>query len=213
MPTFNFAKNTDRFEPITWKAMKAEFAPRFQKPFANSVDELKEIVVFRGNVRIDGDLVIDARSPNVIVDGNIVVDGSLVMSVREGIGQFMLVTGNVAAESVCLSGFPELVVRGHVKSANGIVGIHGDDGGYFDVLGDVKAPVLIADTYFNVNVKGAIKAVTINTSERRFKAQYTFKNVHEIVSREFLEREDGDVIGLKSEKVFKAVRAGKSVLT
>ena len=217
--TFNLDKNRDRFQPITWKELVTRFEPKFHKPFSKAQDQLTEIVVFsadaKGKVRIEGDLVIDCRRANVVVDGDLVIDGNLVMSVDEGFGNFVLVTGDVTANAICLTGFPELAVRGDVTCTSGIIGIRGDDGGFFDVSGNVKAPVIVADTYFNFKFAGTVAGVTINTSHRAWKARYTEENVGKVVLAKYLEGDDDDEEGevmLDSEAVFAAIRAGRSIL-
>jgi hypothetical protein len=195
---------------ISFPDFAKRFKPRFHKPFARAQDQIEEIVVLEGKrVTIDDDLLIDHASANVVVDGDLVIDGNLVMYVGERFGAFALITGNLRAHSICLSGFPELIVRGNVTCENGIIGMRGDDGGFFDVAGKVKAPVIVADSYFNFKFKGAVSGVTINTSYRTFKARYTRKNVAEAVLPKFLD--DGDE-GIDSEKVFDAIEKGKSIL-
>ena len=194
---------------ISFPDFANRFKPKFHKPFARAQDQVNKILLFEGKrVTIDGDLLVDCTRPNVVVDGNLVIDGNLVMFVDEGFGGFVLVTGNVKADAICLQGFPELIVGGDVTCKNGIVGIRGDDGGFFDVAGKVKAPVIVADSYFNFKFKGAVTGVTINTSYRAWKARYTHKNVSEIVAPKFLDGEEG----IDSEKVFDAIEKGKSIL-
>lgn len=195
---------------ISFPDFATRFKPKFHKPFARAQDQLNEILLYEGKRSVmNGDLLVDCTKPNVVVDGDLVIDGNLVMFVDEGFGGFVIVTGNLKADAICLQGFPELLVGGDVTCKNGIVGIRGDDGGFFDVAGKVKAPVIVCDSYFNFKFKGAVTGVTINTSYRTFKARYTHKNVAEIVLPKFLD--DGDE-GIDSEKVFEAIEKGKSIL-
>jgi hypothetical protein len=194
---------------LSFPEVVKRFKPRFHKPFARAQDQIPQTVVLGRGKRttLDGDLVIDHRGPNVVVDGDLLIDGNLVMFVGEGFGSFALVTGNLHAKAICLSGFPELFVRGNVTCENGIIGMRGDDGGFFDVGGKVKAPVIVADSYFNFKLKGTVTGVTINTSHRTFKARYTHKNVAQAMLPKFLDDE-----GIDSEKVFDAIEKGTSIL-
>ena len=217
--TFSFDKNRDRFTKIGWTELVARFAPKLHKPFKKAQDQLTDIVVFSGvrggTVRIDGDLVIDCTRPNVVIDGDLVVAGNLEMDADEGFGNFVIVTGDVVADAVCLSGFPELVIGGDLTCAHGVIGMRGDDGGYLDVVGNTKAPVIVADTYFNFKLKGKALGVTINTSGRSWKARYDEETMREVVLPKYLEgdvdEEDGEVM-LDSEAVFEALRAHETIL-
>jgi hypothetical protein len=199
-------------QTISFPDFVTRFKPKFHKPFARAQDQLQETVLLGKGKRttIDDHLVIDCRRPNVVVDGDLVIDGNLVMFVDEGFGGFVLITGNLRAHAICLSGFPELIVRGDVTCKNGIIGMRGDDGGFFDVAGKVKAPVIVADSYFNFKFDGTVTGVTINTSYRKWKAAYTRENIAKAVMAKFLD-DDGDE-GLDSEKVFGAIEKGKSIL-
>ena len=198
-----------RGETISFPDFAKRFKPKFHKPFARAQDQLQEIILFEGKrVSFDDELLVDCTRPNIVVDGDLVIDGNLIMFVDEGFGGFVIVTGNLKADAICLQGFPELIVGGDVTCKNGIVGIRGDDGGFFDVAGNVKAPVIVCDSYFNFEFKGKVTGVTINTSYRTFKARYTHENVAEAVLPKFLDGEEG----IDSEKVFAAIEKGKSIL-
>ena len=198
-----------RGSPISFPDFASRFKPKFHKPFTHTQNQIQEIILFEGKrVTFDDELLVDCTRPNIVVDGDLVIDGNLIMFVDEGFGGFVIVTGNLKADAICLQGFPELLVGGDVTCKNGIVGIRGDDGGFFDVGGKVKAPVIVADSYFNFKFEGDVKGVTINTSSRSWKAQFTQKNVAEAVLPKFLDGEEG----IDSEKVFAAIEKGKSIL-
>lgn len=223
---FEPSKHPSRYQTIDWQAFSTRFTPRLHKPFAKAFDQLNPIIVFSadadGNVHLEGDLIIACDTANIVIDGTLVIDGNVAMVVDEGFGNFMLVTGNVKAHAICLKGFPELVIGGNVECSHGIVGIYGDDGGFLDVAGNIKAPVVVADSYFNVNCLGTVDAVTVNTSHRPMKAQYTPENVREILLDEFFDEqandaddsEDEDELDntLNGEAIFNAVRMGRSIL-
>ena len=210
---------------LTWSELVATVAPKFFKPFAKATDQLEPIALLTpdpsGNVHIQGDLVLDCTTQNVVVEGNLIVDGNIIMYVDEGFGTFLVVTGNVTANAICLDGFPELLVRGDVTCRNGIVGIHGDDGGYFEVQGRVHAPILVADTYFNMVLNGPVEAATVNTSYRQMKADYDLRNVHRALLSQFVINNAGDADetddderdnSLNGEAVVAALKAGQPVL-
>jgi len=115
--------------PISFPDFAKRFKPKFHKPFARAQDQIQEIILFEGKrVTFDDELLVDCTRPNIVVDGDLVIDGNLIMFVE--------------ADAICLQGFPELIVGGDVTCKNGIVGIvgiRGDDGGFFDVAGKVKA--------------------------------------------------------------------------
>jgi hypothetical protein len=77
-----------------------------------------------------------------------IVDGDLVYSCDEGVGYFQLVTDNVRARNVLLSGFPRVVVRGDLTVANGLQGQQGEDGGVLVVRGHTRAEVIVNALYF-----------------------------------------------------------------
>jgi len=211
------AKNA---KTLTWDDFATQFKPKLHKPFARAKDQLTPILLFASKKTVlEGDLVLDCTTPNVVVQGDLVVRGNVVMMVDEGFGTFLWVTGNLEADCISLEGFPELFVGGRVECRHGIVGIRGDDGGYLDVLGDVKAPVVVADSYFNMKLQGSVDGIVVNTSQRTLKADYTQKNVRKALKAELFEEEadeddeDSDEDeSLNSEAVRDAIESGTAVL-
>jgi hypothetical protein len=83
----------------------------------------------------------------VIIDGDLAVAGNL--DWWDGAsGNFLLVTGNVTAANVILSGCPELVVRGDLTVTGGVQGSYGDDGGVLTIRGWTRARFVMSSLYF-----------------------------------------------------------------
>jgi len=87
-------------------------------------------------------------------------------------------------------------------------------------MGDVKTPVVTADTYFNMKLHGSVDAIIINTSERTLEADYTRKTVRRALKPELFgsepdeddEDSDEEHESLDSEAVRDAIEDGKPIL-
>ena len=95
-------------------------------PYQDFADA-QEIRLYEGDLHVAGSLEVDSvgdREPyNVIVDGDLTVDGDLEW--WGGLsGCFLLVTGNVRARHLLLSGCSEVVVCGDLTATGTVQGHH-----------------------------------------------------------------------------------------
>jgi hypothetical protein len=127
----------------------------------------------------------------VIIDGDLAVGGDLTCLCGEGIGYFCLVTGNMQARNVLLSGFPHVVARGDLVAANGILGQKGDDGGFLSVGGDTAARIVVNTLDFTMTFARQPRAVVVGDPDRTSCAlDYPDRGLEGIIRAELL-REEG----------------------
>ncbi|KUN84155.1 polymer-forming cytoskeletal protein [Streptomyces griseoruber] len=180
-------------------------------PYEDFADE-QEIRLYEGPLHVVGNLEREGDgdwSPcNVIVDGDLTVDGDLEWWDSAG-GTFLLVTGNVRARNVLLSGCPDVVVRGDLTVTGGVQGHHGDDGGFLTVKGLVRAQVVISTLYFNLDFARRPDALLIaDTYRTTCPVDLTPDELDDIVLPELLDRDDR----ADEHKIGEALRAGRPVL-
>ncbi|GAA3213572.1 leucine-rich repeat domain-containing protein [Actinocorallia longicatena] len=148
---------TSSVSPAGYRIISAEEAQsRFEvsedvaHPFGDFAAE-QEIRLYEGGLVVAGDLEPESDDDwipyNVIVDGDLSVAGTLDWW-DSGSGNFLLVTGDVTARNVILSGCPELCVRGDLTATGGVQGSYGDDGGVLTVRGLLRAPFVMSTLYF-----------------------------------------------------------------
>lgn len=171
-----------------------------QYPYQDFADE-QEIRLYEGGLHVAGSLEReggDDWSPcNVIVDGDLTVDGDLRWWDFAS-GSFLLVTGDLRARNVLLSGCPDVVVRGDLTVTTGIHGHHGDDGGCLTVKGLVRAEIVISTLYFNLDFAPHTNAPVIDTTDE----------LNALVLSELLDR-DGQA---DADKISESLSAGRPVL-
>ncbi|MGW2113042.1 leucine-rich repeat domain-containing protein [Streptomyces sp. NPDC001948] len=180
-------------------------------PYQDFADE-QEIRLYEGGLHVAGSLEPESegdRVPyNVIVDGDLTVDGDLEW--WGGLsGCFLLVTGNVRARNVLLSGCPEVVVCGDLTAIGTVQGHHGDDGGYLTVQGSIRAEAVISTLYFNLDLARQPEALLVaDPCRTTCPVDFTDDELGGIVLLELLD-EDGraDEYGISE-----ALRAGQPVL-
>ena len=108
-----------------------------------------------GILRTRGDRGSERPPPHwpadVIVDGDLVIDGGPDWWEGDG-GQykFLLVTGDLRAHSVHISGCVDVVVRGDLQAADGILGRGWDDRGSLRVAGPLRAAAVVTTEEFTV---------------------------------------------------------------
>ena len=209
--------------PSTYRIISADEA---ESRYAVSADvdfpyqrfaEHQEIRLYEGSVQVPGDLSIwegdsdDARfAVNVIVDGDLTIDGNLSHGIEENsAGYFHLVTGSLRARNLFLSGFPEVVVRGDLAVANGIVGEIGEDGGFLVVKGATSAQVIISTGYFTMSF-GVQPQATVVADPDRTSCNVDFPDdeLKDILLPELLDEDADDTL----EKVRQALGNGQPVL-
>jgi hypothetical protein len=137
-------------------------------PYQEFADE-QEIRLYDGGLDVSGNLEpdgdVDWIPYNVIVDGDLTVGGNLEWWDYSA-GNFLLVTGNVRARNVLLSGCPSVVIHGDLTTTGGIQGHHGDDGGSLTVHGHVRADIIISTLYFNLRFARKPEALLIADPHR-----------------------------------------------
>jgi Leucine-rich repeat (LRR) protein len=200
--------NQPEYKVIAWSEFAEKYEQVFEMPFEELLDDLAEIRLYEadanGNVCFPKDLEIDDEF-NAVIDGNLVVSGNFSLDCEYG--GFVFVKGNMRADSIMLSGVASLHVAGNVDVKHGIVGYYGDDGGYLSVGGETTAPVIINDTYFNMDYSGAVNAVVINTSNRELDADYDEDDFSEAVNAELVDDGTFDI-----QKVRGYLVQGKPIL-
>jgi hypothetical protein len=179
--------------------------------------EHQEIRLYEGSVQVPGDLSIwegdndDARfAVNVIVDGDLAIDGNLSHGVEENsAGYFHLVTGSLRARNLFLYGFPEVVVRGGLAVANGVVAEWGQDGGFLVVKGATSAQVIINTGYFTMSF-GVQPQATVVADPDRTSCNVDFPDdeLKDVLLPEFLDEDDEDML----RNVRQALGNGQPVL-
>lgn len=180
-------------------------------PYQDFADA-QEIRLYEGDLHVEGSLEVDSvgdRVPyNVIVDGDLTVDGDLEW--WGGLsGCFLLVTGNVRARHLLLSGCSEVVVCGDLTATGTVQGHHGDDGGYLTVQGRIRAEAVISTLYFNLDLARQPEALLVADPYRTTcPVDFTEDELAGLVPPELLD-EDGRA---DEYRISEALRAGQPVL-
>ena len=140
-------------------------------PYQDFVDQ-QEIRLYYGDLHVDGhfesDNDDDEWTPyNTIVNGDLTVAGDLSWGDFR-LGDFVLVTGQLRARHVLLTGCPTLLVRGDLTAAGVIMGDNGSDGGRLVVRGATRAQIVISRSDFIMRFTGSggrvdRRAATSNT--------------------------------------------------
>jgi Leucine-rich repeat (LRR) protein len=180
-------------------------------PFADFAED-QETRLYSGDLHVDGDFCSEATGDwcpyNTIVDGDLIVDGALEWYDWNR-GNFLLVTGNVRAQNVFLSGCPNVVVRGDLVVAGGIQGHHGDDGGLLVVNGQTTAKVIVSTLYFCLTFGEQPNAILIGDTYRtNVPVDFTDDELAGIVLPDLLDDDDD----ADEHKITEALRAGQPIL-
>ncbi|WP_030194188.1 hypothetical protein [Streptomyces sp. NRRL S-87] len=106
----------------------------------------RQVRLHRGNLSVLGDLAPDPASAalpyDVVVDGDLTVEGDVDWWDEAGSGLF-LVTGDLRARNLLLSGRPRFVVAGDLAVSGRVQGHHGDDAGRLVVGGRTQAQLVV----------------------------------------------------------------------
>src|SRR5690606_35782198 len=108
-------------------------------------DERDPIRLFDGNVSFRNLDLHDLKEEDglgIIIDGDLHVDGAVVS--RDESAAFLLVTGNVTAESVT-SGGPDIAVLGDLTAEKYVLGTYNH--GYLHVGGKIVSPYVIKNDH------------------------------------------------------------------
>lgn len=137
-------------------------------PYQDFADE-QEIRLYEGGLEVPGSLEAEPDGDwvpyNTIVDGDLTVGGDLDWW-DSASGNFLLVTGDVRARNVLLSGCPDVVVRGDLTASGTVQGSYGDDGGFLTVGGRTRARAVISTLYFNLHFASQPEALLIADPHR-----------------------------------------------
>ena len=189
-------------------------------PYYRKVGGRQAIRLYEADQHVDGDLVMrdwvgdDLCPYSLIVDGDVTVGGDLVHHCHEGIGYFFLVTGNVTARNMLMSGFPHVLVRGDLTAANGILGQKGDDGGFLTVRGRTSAKVIVNALYFTMTFAEQPAAVVVGDADHTHCAvDFDDHGLEGVLVPELLvDYGYGDVGYCDTDEIEKALTAGRPVL-
>ncbi|MCG8323475.1 MAG: WGR domain-containing protein, partial [Cytophagales bacterium] len=181
-PGSDTAKDQPGYHTTTWQEAEEKYDLAFDTPFEDYQDQLSEIRVYEaeeeGKVHFTDDLYIGYDNDcHIIIDGDLEVEGNIIMSIFEGTGNFMWVTGKVEAYAILLEGIISLNIRGGATIKHGILGMYGDNGGYLDIGGTVTTPVILNSSYFNMTLPGTINGITIDTSYGYLEADFDRQDV------------------------------------
>ncbi len=175
----------------------------------NDDDEISPIGFYKGDLHVRsitaGEKTDDAKY-KLIVDGSLIVDGAIDWYSSIG-DSYLVVTGNVMAENIIISGNPSVYFGGNVVTSNSIMCFEGDDGGNLTIGGNVTAQFVLCSSYFTMSINGEIDAIKITDDEENFEPDYGEGDFTEIFRKGFADEETID-----EHKVKKAVLAGKPVL-
>ncbi|MGI8335308.1 leucine-rich repeat domain-containing protein [Actinomadura scrupuli] len=182
-------------------------------PFAEFTDE-QEIRLYPGGLHVDGTMkpVLDEPADwlpyNLVIDGDLTVDGDLSWYDWGG-GNFVLVTGDLRARNVLLSGCPTLVVRGDLIAGNGVQGHHGDDGGCLVVRGATRAELVVSTLYFTMAFEQPPEAIVIGDPYRlNCPVDFDDEDIDDVVEPDLLDEE-----GRADERMIeRALAAGRPIL-
>ncbi|WP_331766058.1 hypothetical protein [Embleya sp. NBC_00896] len=171
----------------------------------------REVRLYKGGLRIAGDLAPEANSHwipyNVIVDGDLTIDGDLDWW-DEGSGSFFLVTGNLRARNVLLSGCPNVVVGGDLMVAGRVQGHHGQDRGCLVVRGHARAQIIVNTLFFNMSFATRPEAVVAaDPCRTNCRVDFSADELVDIVLPELLDKGQVD-----ESRISQTLRAGQPIL-
>ena len=137
--------------------------PRLREFGDGLIDMATVGVLFRGDVLNAGSGLLDIAPEQGDEGTVIVIDGNLTCTAQnigwgnreEFSNDVFLVTGDMTANNIELSEIGVVEVGGSLTAKNIFVS-YGDDGGSMGILGDLKAEVVIATTYFVFDVVGKV---------------------------------------------------------
>lgn len=137
-------------------------------PVLEQVDWLLDFVesgtLYKGNVTSGDEGLMDLALEQGDEGTLVIIDGDLTITANnagwgdraEFSNDGVLVTGNLTVNNLQLSEIGAVIVQGTMRAKNILV-CYGDDGGSLDIGGDLIADVVIASTYFVVDVAGEVK--------------------------------------------------------
>ncbi|GGO95616.1 leucine-rich repeat domain-containing protein [Wenjunlia tyrosinilytica] len=171
----------------------------------------REVRLYRGGLRIAGNLAPEADSHripyDVIVDGDLTIDADLDWW-DEGSGGFFLVTGNLRARNVLLSGCPNVVVGGDLVVAGRIQGHHGQDRGRLVVKGRTRAQIVVNTLFFTMSFAARPEAVVAaDPCRTSCPVDFTADELADIVLPELLDKGQVD-----EHRISRTLRAGEPIL-
>ena len=172
----------------------------------------QEIRLYEGGLRVTGGWEAESDGDwvpyNTIVDGDLTVGGDLEWW-DSASGNFLLVTGDLRARNVLLSGCPDVVVRGDLTASGTVQGSYGDDGGYLTVGGRTRAGAVISTLYFNMHFAGQPEALFIAAPSRTNQpVDFTDEELDDLVLPELLGKDDT----ADERAISDALREGQPVL-
>ncbi|MEU3612166.1 hypothetical protein ABZ725_07575 [Streptomyces sp. NPDC006872] len=180
-------------------------------PYQDFADE-QEIRLYEGGLHVTGGFDAEPDGDwvpyNTIVDGDLTVGGDLEWW-DSASGNFLLVTGDLRARHVLLSGCPNVVVRGDLTASGTVQGSYGDDGGCLEVGGRTHAQSVISTLYFTMHFAEQPDALLITGSHSvNCPVDFTDDELDELVLPELLDKD-----GTADERgISAALRAGQPVL-
>lgn len=150
---------------ITSAAAQEEFELWQSEPAVTFLTMTSDATVYRGDVETDVTgllelaLKLGKKGTPIVVDGNLTLTAD---SVSWGCSSgykcnLLLVTGDLRANGLCLTGVGDVCVQGDLH-AKILQGSYGDDGGSLGVHGTANVGFLIATTYFMFGFYGELKA-------------------------------------------------------
>ncbi|MGW2180621.1 leucine-rich repeat domain-containing protein [Streptomyces sp. NPDC001732] len=180
-------------------------------PYAEFTEE-QEIRLYEGGLHVAGHLKPEGDKDwipyNTVVDGDLTVDGDLDWW-DDGSGNFLVVTGNLRARNVFLSGCPNTLVRGNLEVTGGVCGSYGDDGGILTVRGSVHASTVISVLYFGLDLAEQPQALLVaDTCRTNRPVDFTDDELDRILLPELL-GEDGEA---EIRLIERAMSEGRQVL-
>ncbi|WP_158711424.1 leucine-rich repeat domain-containing protein [Streptomyces xylophagus] len=180
-------------------------------PYQDFADE-QEIRLYEGGLTVAGGLEAEPDGDwvpyNTIVDGDLTVGGDVEWWDSQS-GNFLLVTGDLRARHVLLSGCPSVVVRGDVSISGVIQGSYGDDGGFLTVGGRTRAEAVISSLYFNMDFAGQPEALLIADPHRTsHPVDFTDEELDDLVLPGLLAKDET----ADERAISAALRAGQPVL-
>ncbi|MEV1065230.1 hypothetical protein [Streptomyces sp. NPDC050263] len=180
-------------------------------PYQDFADE-QEIRLYEGGLHVTGGLDAEPDGDwvpyNTIVDGDLTVGGDLEWW-DSASGNFLLVTGDLRARNVLLSGCPCVVVRGNLTASGTVQGSYGDDGGCLTVGGRTHAHSVISTLYFITHFAEQPEALLITGAHHtNCPVDFTDEELDELVPPELLD-EDGSA---DAHRIGAALRDGRQVL-
>ncbi|MFF9572447.1 hypothetical protein [Streptomyces sp. NPDC014685] len=180
-------------------------------PYAEFADE-QEIRLYEGGLHVAGHLEPEGDEDwvpyNTVVDGDLTVDGDLDWWDNSS-GNFLVVTGDLRARNVFLSGCPNVLVRGNLEVTGGFCGSYGDDGGILTVRGGVRAALVIGMLYFGLDLAEQPQALLVADPYRTNRpVDFTDDELDRILLPELL-GEDGEA---EARLIERAMAEGRQIL-